>query len=62
MSDSYKHTWVMQQENFWFQNHLFDIVVDTEEPLYSSRYIKIFARDYDSFHTTKMNRQGDLGK
>jgi hypothetical protein len=21
MSDSYKHTWVMQQESFWFQNH-----------------------------------------
>jgi hypothetical protein len=38
------------------------MVVDMEEPLYSSRYNKIFARNYDSLHTTKMNRQGDSGK
>jgi hypothetical protein len=38
------------------------MAADMEEPLYSSRSIKIFARDYDSLHTTKMNRQGDSEK
>jgi hypothetical protein len=33
-----------------------------EEPLYASRSIKIFAKDYDSLYTTRMNRQGDSGK
>jgi hypothetical protein len=33
-----------------------------KEPLYSSRSIKIFAKDHDSLCTTKMNRQGDSGK
>jgi hypothetical protein len=38
------------------------MAADTEEPLYSSRSIKIFAKDYDSLHTTWMNRQGDSGE
>jgi hypothetical protein len=38
------------------------MAADMEEPLYSSRSIKIFAKDHDSLHTTKMNRQGDSGK
>jgi hypothetical protein len=38
------------------------MAADTEEPLYSSRSIKIFAKDYDSLYTTKMNRQGDSWK
>jgi hypothetical protein len=33
-----------------------------EEPLYSSRSIKIFAKDHDSLHTTRMNSQGDWRK
>jgi hypothetical protein len=38
------------------------MAADMEEPLYSSRSIKIFAKDHDSFHTTRMNRQVDSGK
>jgi hypothetical protein len=38
------------------------MAADMEESLYSSRSIKIFAKDYDSLHTTRMNRQEDSGE
>jgi hypothetical protein len=38
------------------------MAADMEESLYSSRSIKIFAKDYDSLYTTRLNRQGDSRK